>query len=304
MPRIPVGEWVADIIDWLLANFSGLFDGISSLVQSAVDGVLQVLIAPHQLVMIALLALLALVLSRSIGLVVFTIAAFLLIDSMDLWLQTMQSLTIVIVSVLVAVAIGLPTGVLAGLNNYVSAVVRPVLDLMQALPVFVYLIPAVFFFGIGVVPGVVATIVFAIAPAVRLTELGIRQVDAELVEAVQAFGAKRSQVLREVQLPMALPSIMAGINQVIMLALSMVVVAGLVGAGGLGAVVVRGVSTLDVAAGFEGGLSVVVLAIYLDRVTHAAGHRLQAGRRSPSKLLSRLRRSSEPPAEQELAPAA
>ena len=145
--------------------------------------------------------------------------------------------------------------------------VRPILDFMQTLPVFVYLIPAVFFFGIGVVPGVISTLVFAIPPAVRLTELGIRSVDKEVVEAAIAFGAKPRQMLREVQLPLALPSIMAGVNQTLMLALSMVVISGLVGAGGLGAVVVRGISTLDVGAGFEGGLAVVFLAIYLDRLT-------------------------------------
>jgi glycine betaine/proline transport system permease protein len=293
MPRIPVGDWVATIINWMTDHFAGLFDAVSSVVQAAVSGMLHVLTAPPSLVMIVLLAIVAYLLSRSVGLVLFTIIAFLLVDSMGLWYETMQSLSIVNVSVLTAIVVGLPVGILAGLNNVVSAVVRPLLDLSQALPVFVYLIPAVFFFGIGNVPGVVATIVFAIAPAVRMTELGIRQVDGELVEAVQAFGATRRQVLREVQLPMATPSIMAGINQVIMLALSMVVVAGLVGAAGLGTVVVQGVSQLDVAAGFEGGLSVVVLAIYLDRVTGAAGHRLRPGRARTAGLLNRLRRAPQ-----------
>jgi ABC-type proline/glycine betaine transport system permease subunit len=173
-----------------------------------------------------------------------------------------------------------PVGIWAARSRRVSSVVRPVLDFMQTLPVFVYLIPAVFFFGIGVVPGVVATTVFAIPPAVRLTELGIRSVDREVVEASIAFGAKPRQLLREVQVPLAMPSIMAGVNQTIMLALSMVVIAGLVGAGGLGAVVVRGISTLDVGAGFEGGLAVVFLAIYLDRLTNAlaAPRRRRTGR--------------------------
>ena len=158
---------------------------------------------------------------------------------------------------------------------------RPILDFMQTLPVFVYLIPAVFFFGIGAVPGVVATLVFAIPPAVRLTELGIRSVDKEVTEASIAFGAKPRQMLREVQLPLAMPSIMAGVNQTIMLALSCVVIAGLVGAGGLGAVVVRGISTLDVGAGFEGGLAVVFLAIYLDRLTNALAATRRRRRKTP-----------------------
>jgi ABC-type proline/glycine betaine transport system permease subunit len=176
------------------------------------------------------------------------------------------------VAAVIATAVAVPIGILAARHRAVSVVVRPVLDFMQTTPVFVYLIPAVFFFGVGVVPGVVATILFAIPPGVRLTELGIRQVDREVVEASQAFGARPGQVLREVQLPLALPSIMAGVNQVIMLALSMVVTAGLLGAAGLGAVVVRAVTQLDVGSGFEGGLAVVLLAVFLDRLTAAFGH--------------------------------
>jgi glycine betaine/proline transport system permease protein len=186
----------------------------------------------------------------------------------------LQSLAVVLVASAVAVVVGVPLGILAARNDRIRAVVRPVMDFMQTMPVFVYLLPAVFFFGIGVVPGVVATTIFAVPPAVRLTDLGIRQVDAEVVEAAAAFGARPRQILRDVQLPLALPSIMTGVNQVIMLALSMVVVAGLVGGGGLGAVVVRAITQLDIGRGFEGGLAVVVLAIYLDRVTASLGRRL------------------------------
>jgi glycine betaine/proline transport system permease protein len=189
--------------------------------------------------------------------------------SVQLWTETMQTLALVLVAAALAAVVGIPLGVLAARRRAVSVVLRPVLDFLQTTPVFVYLIPAVFFFGVGVVPGVVATTIFALAPGVRLTELGIRQVDREMVEAADAFGARPRQVLRDVQLPMALPSIMAGVNQVIMLALSMVVVAGLTGAAGLGAVVVRAVTQLDVAAGFDGGLAVVLLAIFLDRFTAA-----------------------------------
>jgi glycine betaine/proline transport system permease protein len=188
---------------------------------------------------------------------------------MQLWTETMQSLAVVLVATAVAIAVGIPLGIWAARRRLVSVLVRPLLDLMQTTPPFVYLIPAVFFFGVGVVPGVVATAVFALAPAVRLTELGIRQVDAEVVEAARAFGAPPRRVLLDVQLPLALPSIMAGINQVIMLALSMVVVAGLAGAEGLGAVVTSAVTQLDIGAGTEGGLAVVILAVYLDRVTGA-----------------------------------
>jgi glycine betaine/proline transport system permease protein len=208
-------------------------------------------------------------LERKWGFGVFTLLAFLLIWAMGLWTEAMETLAVVVVATVFAVAIGVPVGIWAARSRSVSNVVRPILDFMQTLPVFVYLIPAVFFFGIGVVPGVISTLVFAIPPAVRLTELGIRSVDKEVTEAAIAFGAKPRQMLREVQLPLALPSIMAGVNQTLMLALSMVVISGLVGAGGLGAVVVRGISTLDVGAGFEGGIAVVILAIYLDRLTAA-----------------------------------
>lgn len=294
MPRIPVGSWFEHMINWLLGHASWLFNALSGMLEQAVNLVLQVLVAPHPFLMIAILAALAYAASRKLSLTAFTVVAFLLIESMNLWVQLMETLSVVVVAVAVALLIGLPAGVAAGVSSKVGAAVRPVLDLMQTLPVFVYLIPAVFFFGIGIVPGVVATAVFSIPPAVRLTELGIRQVDEDLVEAVKAFGAKKSLVLREVQLPLAFPSIMAGINQVIMLALSMVVIAGLVGAGGLGSVVVQGVAQLDVASGFEGGLAVVALAIYLDRVTAATGSRLQQPRANRPRL--RRRRTAKTPA--------
>ncbi|MFF1831969.1 ABC transporter permease [Paenarthrobacter sp. NPDC058040] len=268
--QFSVGTGFAAVIDWLLSNFGGFFDGISWLVNLLVGQVSGVLIGLHALVIIGLLAGAAALLARSLGLTIFTVLAFLLILSMGLWIESMSTLAVVLVSVAFSLAIGIPVGIWAALNTTVSAVVRPVLDLMQAMPVFVYLIPAVFFFGVGMVPGIAATIVFAIPPAVRLTELGIRKLDLELLEAATAFGARKGLILKDVQLPLAFPSIMAGVNQVIMLALSMVVVAGLVGAGGLGGVVVQGVAQLDTARGFEGGLAVVILAIYLDRVTGGA----------------------------------
>ncbi|GAB3008870.1 proline/glycine betaine ABC transporter permease [Streptomyces pseudoechinosporeus] len=271
MPRIQVGQYVNDMIEFLLRHLGGVFDGLASAATSAVDAVYWVVHTPPSGVMIPVFAVIAWLATRHWQLVVFTVLAFLLVDSMELWTATMQTLTVVLIAATAAVVIGVPIGMWAATSGRVSAVARPVLDFMQTLPVFVYLIPSVFFFGIGVVPGVVSTTAFAIPPAVRLTELGIRQVDQEIVEAAHAFGSRPRQVLRQVQLPLAMPSIMAGVNQVIMLALSMVVIAGMVGAGGLGEVVVRGVTQLDIGAGFEGGLSVVILAIFLDRVTSGLG---------------------------------
>lgn len=287
MPRIPVGHGVDVVIQWLLNHLGPLFDAISTVLLTLTNGVYHALAAPHPFLLIVILAAIAAYVSHKVGLVVFTILAFLVIDGMDLWVESMQTLAVVIVAATLAILIGVPLGVLAARNDQARVISRPVLDFMQTLPVFVYLIPAVFFFGIGVVPGAVATTVFAIPPAVRLTELGIRQVDQEVVEAAQAFGSRPRQVLREVQIPLAMPSIMAGINQVIMLALSMVVIAGMVGAAGLGAIVVRGVTELDIGAGFEGGLAVVILAVYLDRVTAAAGgyaERVRRGRSSKKQL--------------------
>jgi glycine betaine/proline transport system permease protein len=295
VPHVPLGQWVSDLINWLLATVPWLFDGVSAVMQVLIDGLTDALVSPPPVVWIVVFAVLALLL-RGPWLALYTVLAFLLVVSLELWVETMQTLALVLVAAVVATAVAVPIGILAARNRAVSVVVRPVLDFMQTTPVFVYLIPAVFFFGVGVVPGVVATILFAIPPGVRLTELGIRQVDREVVEAAQAFGARPGQVLREVQLPLALPSIMAGVNQVIMLALSMVVTAGLLGAAGLGAVVVRAVTQLDVGSGFEGGLAVVLLAVFLDRLTAAFGHPTAL-----SRLRPRIRRT--PPREEAGVPA-
>ncbi|TCK22655.1 ABC transporter permease [Pseudonocardia endophytica] len=291
MPRIELGSYVEAFVLWLLQAIPGLLDGIGAVVEAVVDALTVVLTGPPFWVWVIILTVAAL-LVRGWGLAVFTLVAFLLVDSLNLWQETMETLGVVIVAAVIATAIGVPLGIWAARRRAAGTVLRPLLDLMQTTPVFVYLIPAVFFFGIGVTPGVVATTVFSIPPAVRLTELGIRGVDSEVVEAAHAFGAHPRQILREVQLPMALPSIMAGINQVIMLALSMVVVAGLAGAGGLGTVVVSAVTQLDIASGFEGGLAVVIVAIFLDRFTSALAERPSRG--LWSKL--RARRTSTAPA--------
>lgn len=279
MPELPVDAWVERAVQFLLDNFSGVFDVASKLILQFVNASYFLLISPHPLVLLACFTALAWAAARRWQPALIACLGLLLIQSMAMWTETMQTLAVVIVAAVVALIVGIPVGIAAAGSTRVSVAVRPVLDFMQTLPVFVYLLPAVFFFGIGVVPGVVATTVFAIPPAVRLTELGIRQVDSEVIEAAQAFGSRSRQILRDVQLPLAMPTIMAGVNQVIMMALSMVVIAGMVGGGGLGAVVVEAVTRLDIGRGFEGGLSVVILAIYLDRVSAAFGERRGRSRR-------------------------
>ncbi|GAA4434200.1 proline/glycine betaine ABC transporter permease [Georgenia halophila] len=270
VPRIPLGDVVETGIDWIKANLSVVLDAISTALGFLADTLTSLLLLPPPLVAVALLTVLAL-LVRSWGFALFTLLGMLLVGSMEMWEPAMDTLGLVLVSTLIAVIIGIPIGILAARNDTVSAAVRPVLDFMQTMPAFVYLVPVVIFFGIGVAPGVVATTIFAMAPGVRLTELGVRQVDKETVEAGEAFGGTPRQILRGIQLPLGLPTIMAGVNQVIMLALSMAVIAGLVGAGGLGREVVASISRVDVALGFEAGLAVVILAIYLDRLTGAIG---------------------------------
>ncbi|KGH47439.1 glycine/betaine ABC transporter [Modestobacter caceresii] len=272
LPQIPVGDWIDTGFDWVTENFSPVFDVISAGTETGVEGLRDALLFPPPVLLAVLLAVLGGVV-RSVRFAVVSLLGLLLLISMRMWEPAMATLALVLVSAVIAVAIGIPIGVSAAKSDRVSAVLRPVLDFMQTMPAFVYLVPAVTFFGIGLVPGVVTTIIFAMPPGVRLTELGIRQVDQELVEAGHAFGSPPGRILRGIQLPLALPTIMAGVNQVIMLALSMAVIAGLIGAGGLGGVVVTSISRLDVGLGFEGGLSVVVLAIYLDRLTSAFGQR-------------------------------
>ncbi len=264
--RVPLGDWVDSVVAWLTSNLAGLFDFISTVISWATDNLEKALLWPSPLIMAGILGLLAWG-ARGFVFGLGSFLGFALIHSMLIWGEAMSTLSLVLVSAIIAVVIGVPLGVWAARNEVVSTILKPVLDFMQTMPAFVYLIPAVIFFGIGTVPGVFATVIFAMPPAVRLTELGIRQVDKEVVEAAEAFGAPRFKVLRSIQFPLAMPTIMAGVNQVIMLALSMVVMAGIVGAGGLGAVVYRGVTRLDVGLGFEGGLAVVIVAIFLDRMT-------------------------------------
>ncbi|MET8432726.1 ABC transporter permease/substrate binding protein [Streptomyces sp900116325] len=270
MFRIPLGEWVDTAVDWLQTHLAWLFDAISSVVSGMFDGIAAVLSAPAPLLFAGILAVIAWWL-RGLLPGVLAFVGFALIDSVELWDEAMDTLTLVLVATIVTLVLAVPLGIWAARSKAVSAVTRPVLDFMQTMPAMVYLIPGVIFFGVGVVPGIIATIIFALPPGVRMTELGIRQVDGELVEAAEAFGTTSRNTLLRVQLPLALPTIMAGINQVIMLGLSMVVIAGMVGGGGLGGSVYRAIGNVDVGLGFEAGVSIVILAMYLDRMTGALG---------------------------------
>ncbi|MBT2442278.1 ABC transporter permease/substrate binding protein [Streptomyces sp. ISL-36] len=288
MPRLPLGQWVDSSVDWLQAQLAWLFDAVSAVVTGLYDGIDAVLSAPEPLLFAGILAVVAWWL-RGLSAGVLAFAGFALVDSIELWDDAMSTLSLVLVATLVTLAIAIPLGIWAARSKTVSAVLRPVLDFMQTMPAMVYLIPGIIFFGVGVVPGIIATIIFALPPGVRMTELGIRQVDGELVEAAEAFGTSPRATLFRVQLPLALPTIMAGVNQVIMLGLSMVVIAGMVGGGGLGGAVYRAIGNVDIGLGFEAGVSIVILAMYLDRMTGALGRQVSPlGRRALAKARAAL----------------
>ncbi|MHA7306817.1 ABC transporter permease [Arthrobacter sp. TMN-49] len=268
--RIPLGDWVEIGLDWITTSFDAFFKFIRTVFVSAYDELDWLLNAPPFWVVILIFAAIAWWAS-SWKLGVGTVVGFAVIVGVDQWENAMDSLALVIIATVVAVAISIPLGIWAASSSRVSTIIRPIMDFMQTMPAMVYLIPALVMFRVGVVPGIVATIVFSMAPGVRFTELGIRGVDKEVVEAGHAFGSSPGRILRQIQLPLARPTIMAGINQVIMLSLSMVVIAGMVGAGGLGGDVVASLSRIDAGLGFEAGIAVVILAIFLDRVTASLG---------------------------------
>ena len=270
LPKIPLGSWVETFINWIQTHLHGFLGLISQSGTSVNDVLVDVLLAIPPLVMVVVFVLIAWM-AKSWRLAVGTAITFLIIISLGQWVNAMETLVLVTLATLTALVFAIPLGIWAARNKYVSVLIRPVLDLMQTMPAFVYLIPSVLFFSIRVVPGMFATLIFAMPPGVRMTELGIKQVDKETVEAGRSFGATDWQILRGIQLPLAVPTIMAGVNQVIMLALSMAVIAGMVGADGLGKEVVKALATIDIAKGTEAGLSIVFLAIYLDRVTAALG---------------------------------
>ncbi len=268
LPKLPIGQFVSDIVDWIEANLGWLLDGITEVLRFLLNGFQDILSFLPPLAMIPILGILIfLITRRDVQLSLMSIAGLLLIWNLQLWNHAMMTLALVLASTIIALLIGIPIGILAANNDSVNAVVRVLLDFMQTMPSFVYLIPAVIFFSLGNVPGMIATVVFAMPPAIRLTNLGIRQIPVELIEVSDAFGATPRQKLIKVQLPVAMPTIMAGVNQSIMLALSMVVIASMIGAGGLGYQVLVGIQRVNIAMGFEAGLAIVIIAIILDRIT-------------------------------------
>ncbi|MEN0118595.1 MAG: proline/glycine betaine ABC transporter permease [Agrobacterium cavarae] len=265
-----IGDGVDAVVNYVLDNFSPFLDFVATVIGFVTSAIQETLTAIPMPVGILIFVILSF---WRVGAAFGVLAglALWLVDHMGLWTAMMETLSLVIASTLMAMIIGLPLGIAMARKDSVAALVRPVLDLMQTMPAFVYLIPAAMFFGLGAVPGAIATVIFAMPPVVRLTNLGIRQVHVEFIEAGNAFGCTPSQLLFKVQLPNAMPSIMAGINQTIMLSLSMVVIASMIGAGGIGNTVLTGIQRLDVGTGFEGGLAVVILAVILDRLTQSLG---------------------------------
>lgn len=282
---LDLGDLFAALIEWLQDNFEPLFNAVTAIIGATITGLEEALLFLPSWLMILLFTGLAFWVATR-GVAIFTFIGLTFLEhvefalfglqvsfGMGLWESTMETLALVATATLLSLLIGIPVGIWAAKNDIVDAVVRPILDFMQTMPAFVYLIPAVVLFGLGEVPGVIATFIFATPPCVRLTNLGIRQVSEEAVEAAQSFGSTPRQLLFKVELPMALPTILAGVNQTVLLALSMVVIAALIGAGGLGEPVVEGIQQLRIGIGFEGGLAIVILAIFLDRITQAVGEK-------------------------------
>ncbi|MFL6533156.1 choline ABC transporter permease subunit [Pseudomonas alvandae] len=264
--KLPLGEHIARYVEWLTQHGADVFDAISSSLSEIISLFTSALLWFNPLALIGLLALLAFYIQRKVSLTLFVALSFLLILNLGYWQETMETLAQVTFATLVCVIVGVPLGIVAAHRPWFYAALRPVLDLMQTVPTFVYLIPTLTLFGLGVVPGLISTVVFAIAAPIRLTYLGVRDVPQELMDAGKAFGCSRRQLLARIELPHAMPSIAAGITQCIMLSLSMVVIAALVGADGLGKPVVNALNTADIAMGFEAGLAIVLLAIILDRI--------------------------------------
>ncbi|MDM7850996.1 choline ABC transporter permease subunit [Pseudochrobactrum kiredjianiae] len=264
--KIPVGRTAKNAVTWLTDNLGWLFDGFAAIMQTLIDGLLTALRFPHPFILIAIFAAIAWGLQRKISTVVLTILGFLFVLNQGYWDQTLETLTLVLSACFICMALGVPIGIATAHRPKLYATIRPILDLMQTLPTFVYLIPAIVFFGIGMVPGLLATAIFVLPAPVRLTHLGISSTPAHLKEAGEAFGASRRQLLWKIELPYAMPQILAGLTQTIMLSLSMVVIAALVGANGLGVPVVRALNSVNTALGFEAGLVIVVVAIILDRI--------------------------------------
>ncbi|WP_034602618.1 ABC transporter permease [Clostridiisalibacter paucivorans] len=263
---IPLKEVVNNFFEDIVPSITPFTNEISDFLDSILQKLESILLSVNPIIIMVLLGILALVLAgKKMG--IFTVVSLLVISGLDIWEQAMSTLSLVLTGTFIALLVGIPLGVLASQSKVMERILRPILDFMQTLPSFVYLIPAVIFFGLGKVSALVAILIFAMPPAIRLTNLGIRQVDEDKVEAAKAFGSNRIQILKEVQLPLALPTIMAGVNQCIMMALSMSVIAAMIGAGGLGRDVLTAMQTVDIGLGVEGGVGIVLIAILLDRIT-------------------------------------
>lgn len=268
IPRIPLGDWIEGGLDFLTSNYSMVTRGISEVTQAWINGLNDALMWLPEWGLLAIIALLCWRIG-GIRLGIGAVLGLALIWNLGLWIPMIETLTLVVIATLVAITIALPVGIAAALSDKLYSLIMPVLDFMQTMPAFVYLIPAIPFFGIGAVSAIFATVIFSMPPAIRFTTLGIRQVPKDLIEAADAFGSTRSQKLFKVQLPLSLPTVMAGINQTIMLALSMVVIAAMIGADGLGSEVWKAIQRLRPGEGFEAGIAVVILAMLLDRLTQA-----------------------------------
>lgn len=263
---IPLAEKINDIFDQIIPTLAPFFNSISDILEAVIRGFEDFLLYWPPLGVILAISLLVWFLAGR-KLAIFSLVSLIFILGLELWPETIASLALVLVGTLISLLIGIPLGILASQSDMMERIIRPILDFMQTLPSFVYLIPAVIFFGLGKVAAVVATLIFAMPPPIRLTNLGIRQVPNDMVEAAKAFGSTRLQILTGVQLPIALPTIMAGVNQCIMMSLAMAVIAAMIGAGGLGREVLKGMQTVNIGKGVEAGLGIVILAILLDRVT-------------------------------------
>ncbi|RVU33835.1 choline ABC transporter permease subunit [Hwanghaeella grinnelliae] len=269
--KIPVGKWIEAAVDFFYAHFAWFFDGITYTFEFLIEGTADALGLLHPLVLIGLIAGLAYLLQRSWKLLVFLVPGLLLIVNLGYWEDTILTISLVTWATTLSMVIGVPIGIAAAHRPRFWLFMRPVLDMMQTIPTFVYLIPALIFFGLGVVAGMVATIIFALPAPIRLTYLGISSAPKPLLEAAESFGATKRQLLWMVEVPHAMPTIMAGLTQCIMLSLSMVVIAAMVGADGLGIPVLRAINTVNVAKGFEAGLAIVIVAILMDRICKRPG---------------------------------
>ncbi len=264
--KLPLGKWIKNFVDWMLDSGAELFDVFSDSLSYVIEGLIDIMLWFHPLIMIAIFAALAYLLHRSWRLAALIVLSLLLVINLGYWEETIQTLGLVIFATLVSVVVGVPVGISAAHRPWLYKMIRPILDLMQTIPTFVYLIPTMIMFGLGVVPGLISTVIFAIPAPIRLTYLGVSSTPVSLKEAAVAFGATNRQLLWKVELPHALPTIMVGVTQCIMLSLSMVVIAAMVGAPGLGIPVLRALNTVNIAKGFEAGLAIVIIAILLDRV--------------------------------------